>query len=134
MGFYYLLLLFVFRFILYAVLCDVVAFCLLLNVGKIVTVSPQYSLLLLLLFVTVVVCCCCCCRFVKTCKTREKQSQMEMIYHFTHFIYDCDLINFATWHKSQFPKCNYKCKCSSLCVYVRVCVCTVKLAKYFAAI
>lgn len=73
-------------------------------------------------------CCCCCCRFVKTCKTREKQSQMEMIYHFTHFIYDCDLINFATWHKSQFPKCNYKCKCSSLCVFVRVCVCTVKLA------
>lgn len=52
-GFYYLLLLFVFRFILYAVLCDVVAFCLLLNVGKFVTVSPQF--LLLLLFVTVVV-------------------------------------------------------------------------------
>lgn len=79
-----------------------------------------------LLSVVVVACCCCCgcccCRFVKTCKTREKQSQMEMIYHFTHFIYDCDLINFATWHKSQFPKCNYKCKCSSLSVCVCICV------------
>lgn len=77
-------------------------------------------------------CCCCCCRFVKTCKTREKQSQMEMIYHFTHFIYDCDLINFATWHKSQFPKCNYKCKCSSLCVFVRVCV-YCKIGKVFCS-
>lgn len=75
-------------------------------------------------------CCCCCCRFVKTCKTREKQSQMEMIYHFTHFIYDCDLINFATWHKSQFPKCNYKCKCSSVCV----CVCMYcKIGKVFCS-
>lgn len=77
-------------------------------------------------------CCCCCCRFVKTCKTREKQSQMEMIYHFTHFIYDCDLINFATWHKSQFPKCNYICKCSSLCVFVRVCV-YCKIGKVFCS-
>lgn len=77
-------------------------------------------------------CCCCCCRFVKTCKTREKQSQMEMIYHFTHFIYDCDLINFATWHKSQFPKCNYKCKCSSLCVCACVCL-YCKIGKVFCS-